>query len=160
MNEEARDTMKSILVCAVILALALSMNGSDEGSPLPNWRALPDWHVKDHCYPFSKDFSAACNNAGIPAVRLTYDWCYASGEGDRHCVVLFKWAGSLWLMDNMHSKPWQVKGGATDLAILKRHAVGARRMVDPVTLNPRTPRTMAELFPDLTRWATTATVLP
>lgn len=108
---------------------------------------MPDWHVRRHCYAFSHDFTDACNRSGTPAVRLTYDWRTASGQGDRHCVVLFKRDGKLWLMDNEHDKPWGPVRGATDLAILRRHAHGTREMINNVTLMPRPPQTLEQLFP-------------
>jgi len=137
-----------ILWLAAFSALTLWMCGAF-GAELPAYRTLPGWHKTDQCYPFSRAFVDACNDSGVPAVRLTYDWRHADGTSGRHCVVLFKHRSVLWLMDNQHSKPWKVTGGETDLAILRRHTCGAYRMVNIVTLNPRAPQTLAELFPVL-----------
>jgi hypothetical protein len=60
--------------------------------------------------------------------------------------VLFKLGEKLWAMDNEHLKPWQVHGH-TDLEMLGVH----RTMVNILTLAPREPQTVEELFPDLTQ---------
>lgn len=114
----------------------------------PPYKQLPGYHLHNQCYWFSVAFEKACTEANIPAVRLTFDWG-ALGTTGRHCVVLFRDGGDLWLMDNQMSAPRLVKTAlATDLAILKRTGFDdAYQMVSNVTLEPIAPRTLAELFP-------------
>lgn len=144
-HEEASDTLKSILVCAVLLVLfCLGLTGGCSGAELPYYRDLPGWRRPDQCYRFARAFRDVLNDAGIPAARVTYDWRRPDGDLGRHCVVLFKHEGKLFEMDSEHLKPWEVKG-ATDLELLRPR--GAYRMVNIVTLYPQEPKTIEQLFP-------------
>jgi hypothetical protein len=115
----------------------------------PPYRDLPGWRKQNWCAPFAEAFEKRCNEAGTPAVRLTYDWGLADGRHGRHVVVLFKDAGQLWLMDNEHLKPWGPAKGASDLEILKRHVnTPVVNMVNNEALSPAAARALANLFPN------------
>lgn len=119
----------------------------------PPYQNLPGWRKKDQCAPFAEAFEAKCNASGVPAVRLTYDWSAPSGAEGRHVVVLFKDGGELWLMDNEHLKPWRVAPGyKTDLEVMRHNAPYVVSMVNNISLATAQPRTLEELFPDLTKW--------
>lgn len=113
----------------------------------PAHKGLPGWRKKHQCYPFSVAFTDACREAGLPVVRLTYDWKSPTGEEFRHCVVLFRDEGRLWLMDNEHLKPWGPVKGTTDLEVVKKFtATGAHNMVDNVTLDARESRRIEDIL--------------
>ena len=137
-----RDLHIDYLLGVALLTLMFWVCGAF-GAQLPDYRKLPGWRKANQCHPFACSFVTACNDAGIPAARVAYDWRTSYGSTGRHAVVVFKREGKVWAMDNQHLAPWPVCG-TNDVDMFR--ASGAYRSVNIITLLPQPAQTLDQLF--------------